>query len=215
MNRSALVVGATGLVGNELVNLLLESDEYTSVTILVRRDVNLQHPKLTVKIIDFDQVDEAINEYYDDVFCCLGTTIKKAKTKENFQKVDLAYPLNIAQKAKEQGLGQFLVISSLGANTSSPFFYSRVKGELEKGLIELDLPSLKIFRPSLLVGQRPEVRLGEKSGEIAGKLFRPFLIGPMRKYRSNKGEKVAERMYEAALHPTSTSVTVYESSDLQ
>ncbi|WP_335872724.1 NAD(P)H-binding protein [Bacillus sp. 2205SS5-2] len=213
--KSALVVGATGLVGGEVVNLLLESTEYESVTVLVRKEINIQHPKLIVKVIDFLHLETEVQDKYDDVFCCLGTTIKKAKTKEKFIEVDFTYPVQLAKRTKELGAKQFLVISAIGAKSSSPFFYSKVKGELEESLKKVNLPSLKIFRPSLLVGERAEFRLGEKMGEIAGNILKPFLQGSLRKYRNIHSDKVAASMYEAALEQEMIAVKIYESTDMQ
>ena len=133
--KTALLIGATGLTGKILLQLLLENDHYQQVTILVRKSLQIQHYKLVEKIIDFDEWNQSVEA--DDVFCCLGTTIKIAKTKEAFMKVDLEYPLKIARLQLLAGSKQFAVISSMGANASSLFFYNRVKGQLEDQLKNL------------------------------------------------------------------------------
>lgn len=212
--RSAIVVGATGLVGSHLVQLLCESEEYVSVTALTRRELGYQHKKLVERIVNFDEMAESDLEFAHEVFCCLGTTIKKAGTRENFEKVDLEYPLHIASLAKKRGIRHFIVISAMGANEKAFAYYSRVKGKLEKELIEMDFPQLSIIRPSLLVGDRQEFRLGEKAGELVLKVMNPLLMGPLKGVRSIEASQVALAMKVIALHGEQTKVAVYESSQL-
>lgn len=211
MGKIALVAGATGLVGSEVVQQLLATRAYEKVITIVRRSPGIMHDKLEEKVVNFDEL--TLDEPIDHVYCCLGTTIKKAKTKEAFQKVDLDYPLLLAKLAKKHQASQFLVISSMGASVKSPFFYSRVKGELEQRLQELELNGLHIFRPSLLLGEREESRLGEG---IAGKLASvfPFLFtGPLKKYQPIHGKTVAYAMVTTAL-TESGGVHVYESENI-
>lgn len=212
--RKALVLGASGLVGQELTDLLLQSDSYDSVTILVRKPLSFEHEKLKQKQVDFSLL-ETYKEYFavDDVFNCLGTTIKKAKTKENFKKVDYEYTLRAACMAEEQGVQNFLVISSIGANAKSIFFYSQVKGRMEDEIKKLAIEGIHIFRPSLLVGEREEFRFGERMGE---KLFgvMPFLFkGSLSKYKPISVEQVAKAMYTIALRDVA-GVHTYESSEM-
>lgn len=212
--RSALVVGATGLVGLALVKLLCESEEYVAVNIIARRPLDFNHPKLVVKVREFDQIADADIEFAHEVFCCLGTTIKKAGSREQFEKVDVEYPLTIAALTKNRGIGHFIVISAMGASEKSFAYYNRVKGKLEEELIAMDFPQLSIVRPSLLVGDRGEFRLGEKIGEKALQLFNPLLIGPAKKYRSISAEQVALAMKVIALHGKKAKVTIYESNEI-
>ncbi|GAF11415.1 oxidoreductase [Bacillus sp. JCM 19046] len=161
--KQALIIGASGLVGSHLIRELLSNDQYAQVTALVRKPLGLTHPKLQEHIIDFDRLEEEYPDVHaDDVFCCLGTTIKKAKTKKKMYTIDVEYPYTVARLARARGMQHLLLVSSVGANPHSRFFYSRIKGELEDKLIALNLPSLSIFRPSLLVGDRAEFRFGEK-----------------------------------------------------
>ncbi|MBM7609640.1 uncharacterized protein YbjT (DUF2867 family) [Lysinibacillus composti] len=212
--RSAIVVGATGLVGSALVKLLCESEEYIAVTAITRRKLDYEHPKLIVKICSFDQLEEAHIEFADELFCCLGTTIKKAGTREEFEKVDVEYPLRIASLAKKRGIAHAIVISAMSANETSLFYYNRVKGKLEKELIELQLPKLSIVRPSLLVGERSEFRFGEKMGEALLSVLNPLLIGPLKKYRSIQSNQVALAMLAIALYGKKSPVTIYASHEL-
>lgn len=212
--RSAIVVGATGLVGSHLIEMLCESDEYISVTAIARRKIDYQHPKLNVKIRDFDHLAESDLEFAHEVFCCLGTTIKKAGSKEEFEKVDVEYPLRVAALAKNRRIPHFIVISAMGANEKSLAYYSRVKGKLEKELEELEFERLSIVRPSLLVGDRKEFRLGEKTGEVALKLANPLLMGGMKKFRSIEASQVALAMMVIALDGKKEKVAIYESGEL-
>lgn len=212
--RSAIVVGATGLVGSHLIELLCESDEYVSVTAIARRNIDYKHPKLVVKIREFDHLTESHLEFAHEVFCCLGTTIKKAGSKEEFEKVDVEYPLRVAALAKNRGIPHFIVISAMGANEKSVAYYNRVKGKLEKELEELEFDRLSIVRPSLLVGDRKEFRLGEKMGEVALKIANPLLVGGMKKFRSIEASQVARAMMVIALYGKNEKVAVYESGEL-
>lgn len=193
--KTALVLGATGLIGKELVKILLENGQYQKVHLLVRRPIEVESDVCEVHIVDFDELRKYNHLFkVSDVFCCLGTTIKVAKTKEAFRKVDYEYPIEAAKLAKENGVEKFLIVSSMGADTKSLFFYSRVKGDVEETLNSLDLPSLHIFRPSLLLGEREEFRLGEKVAEKTSGVMNKLMIGPLRPYRGIQARKVAAAM---------------------
>lgn len=194
--KQALILGATGLVGQHVLQLLLTDDNYDKVTILVRDPVSMTHPKLVSIVLDDFSKMADMEEVFaaDDVFCCLGTTIKKARTKEKFKQVDFSFPLLAAQMSKAMKAKRFLLVSALGANASSSVFYNRVKGELEKAVQELNLPSFLIFRPSLLLGSRKEFRLGER---LAGWITQPlsFLFArALAKYRPIDAGDVAKAM---------------------
>ncbi|MCL7747561.1 NAD(P)H-binding protein [Halalkalibacter alkaliphilus] len=211
--RTALVVGATGLIGQFLVKKLEQQKEYKKIYILVRRDIEVNSKKVEVKVVSFDSLESSDIPKVDDVFCCLGTTMKKAKTKEAFKQVDYEYPLKIAG-ALQKGAKQFLVVSAIGASETSRFFYSRVKGEMEKAVMKLAYSHIHIFRPSLLLGERNELRIGEKVGEWGAKLAKPLLKGTLSKYRAISGEQVAQVMVRAALTKTDQRVLIYESNQL-
>lgn len=199
MKKTAIILGSTGLVGSYLMDLLLSGDEYELVISFVRKATGLSHPKLKEYVIDFDK-----SEYYkelikgDDLFCCLGTTIKKAGSQEAFSKVDLIYPITFGNLAKENGLKKYLLISSIGANAKSSAFYLNVKGQCEEQLKKIGLPSVFIFRPSLLLGKRQEFRLGEIFAQYLMKIFSFLMIGRFRKYKPIQSYYVAEAMYNAA-----------------
>jgi uncharacterized protein YbjT (DUF2867 family) len=197
--RTALIAGASGLVGSHLLRMLLQSDRYSQVISVGRRELAIIHPKLDQQIVDFDHLQKSASELAaDDVFCCLGTTIKKAGSKEAFYKVDHTYVTQLAEVTLRRNASQFLVVSAMGADAGSRIFYNRVKGEMEQDVRALGFTSLHIFRPSLLLGEREEHRTGEA---IGAKIMRPLtalMLGPLRKYRPIKAETVASAMLRAA-----------------
>lgn len=196
--KTALILGASGLTGHHLLELLLDDPLYTRITIYVRKPVHISHPKLVQQIVDFEQLDSAIDA--TDVFCCLGTTIKKAGSQDAFKQVDLIYPQKIAALQLAAGSQKFLVISAVGADDKSSIFYSRTKGQLEKALTLLRYPCLCIFRPSFIMGNRAERRMGEKIGIFIAKLMSPLLIGPLKKYQPVSALALARSMQDAAHH---------------
>ena len=168
--KSALILGASGLVGSEVLSLSLESDLYNKIVIVVRSPLTIKHNKLVEKIIDFDMPKWEEIFPVDHVYCCLGTTIKQAGSKTNFIKVDHDYPLAFAAAAKKWESSIFSIITAAGVSPESKIFYNNVKGQLEKKLKSLELFSTLIFRPSLLLGERKEFRLGEKIGSGIAKV---------------------------------------------
>lgn len=197
--RTCLVAGASGLVGSELLRLLLEAPEYRQVTALVRRPLSLQHPRLRQATVDFDHLDAHADLFrVDDLYCCLGTTRKKAGSQEAFRRVDLDYPVALAGLARECGVAQYLIITSMGADPRSLVFYSRVKGQVEQAISGMGLPAVHIFRPSLLLGQRTEHRLGEEAAARVSRWIPFHRLGPLRRYQPIAGSVVARAMYRVA-----------------
>ena len=183
--RKALLLGASGLIGGHCLALLLQDDTYDEVIVLLRKPLPQTHPKLTQHLVSFDRLAEhAAWLAADDVYCCLGTTIKKAGSQEAFRKVDFTYAYEAAQLAVANGAEQFLLVSSLGADANSSVFYSRVKGELELAVSALPFTAVSIFQPSLLLGERAEFRLGERLAEPFAKALSFLLLGPLKKYRA-------------------------------
>jgi uncharacterized protein YbjT (DUF2867 family) len=213
--RSALVVGASGLVGSHLLRLLLEDDTYSCIVVLTRKSLDFEHPKLVERVVNFDQLDQHQDLMKaEDVFCCLGTTIKAAGSQEAFRKVDFTYVVQIAALSQKNGARQFLLISSLGADIHSRIFYNRVKGEMEAAVKKIPLAAARIFRPSLLLGHRRESRFAETAGIFLVKTFSVLLFGSLRRYRGIHAQTVAKAMLGAAEQPLE-GFQIYESETIQ
>lgn len=197
ISRTALLVGASGLVGSFLLPRLLDNELYTKVIIFVRKSLGITHPKLQEMQIDFDQIASIeVKTPVTDVFCTLGTTRGKAKSADNFRKVDFTYVVELAKWAKIHQVQRFVVISAMGAKASSKTLYMGTKGQMEEAVKSVGLPFLGIMHPSLLVGNRKERRIGEWiAGHITLKVIGLFL--PL-KYRTVSAEKVAIAMLEVA-----------------
>jgi len=214
MLKSALLLGASGLVGRHCLHLLLEDQTYGKVITFVRTPINLQHPKLEQHIVDFDHLDKYAHlTKVNEVFCCLGTTIKKAGSQEAFRKVDFTYPVEIAKIAAQNGVEQFSIITALGANPKSSVFYNRVKGKVEEAIAKLSFKTINIFRPSLLLGKREERRIREKIGELLLHGLKPFLVGPLRKYRAIEASVVAAAMVQVA-RKNLQGIKIFESDQI-
>ncbi len=194
-NKSALLLGASGLVGGHCLKYILEDAQFGEIRALVRAPLGIKHKRLREHIVDFNRVESFAGLLeVDDIFCCLGTTIKTAKTRESFYTVDFTYPYSIAREAAARGAKQFLIITAMGANPRSLIFYNRVKGEVEEAVRELPFSAVHIFRPSLLLGERREYRAGEKMAALISPLLIPLLAGPLKKYRPIRAETVARAM---------------------
>ena len=203
MTRIALVLGATGLVGSALTRDLLGGN-WDEVHVLVRRPLALTHPKLKQIQVDWDRLEQYGEQFagVSAVFCCLGTTIKKAGSQKQFERVDLEYPLAAATLAKEKGVKQFLAVSSMGASAKSRTFYSRTKGRMEEGLIAAGFHGLHLFQPSLLLGEREEFRLGERVAAVLMKALDFAMVGKAAKFRAIPATTVARAMMNIALAET-------------
>jgi len=215
MNRSALLLGASGLVGGECLRILLTETSYSRVHALVRGPLELEHPKLIQHHISFDDLEATSAPWSSDaVFCCLGTTIRKAGSQEAFRRVDYGYPLTAAGHAASSNAGAFLLISALGADAESPIFYNRIKGQTERDLKKLNLKRIVILRPSLILGDRKEYRAGEL---IAAAFMRP-LMGLMRRglrrYRPIHARTIARAMVKMSLQDA-TGHTTLESEQIE
>lgn len=191
----AIVAGGTGLVGQYVLEYLLEDDDFEKVYILNRRHVGYQHSKAQEIVVDFDEIMKAISDIQaTHAFCCLGTTIKKAGSKEAFKKVDYQFALNFAQAVHQLGCDNFNVITALGTNKPSFVFYNQVKYELTQSLKELNFQTLNIIQPSLLIGDRADIRLGEKIGQKIFEQTSALWKGPLKKYAGIEGRQVAKAM---------------------
>jgi uncharacterized protein YbjT (DUF2867 family) len=212
----AIVAGASGLTGKALLQLLLDQPRYDEVVTLDRRATTAHSVKHRPLQVDFDHLSPLPT--CDDAYCCLGTTSKKAGSKEAFRKVDLEYVLAFATATLAAGAKQFLVISALGANASSGVFYSRIKGETELAVSSIGFEAVHIFRPSFLVGvadqKRDESRPIEGLSIAAFKALSPILVGPARKYRPIGVDAVSRAMLAAAA-AGKRGVHTYESGEMQ
>jgi uncharacterized protein YbjT (DUF2867 family) len=215
MPLTAVVLGATGLTGNSLVTLLLHDTRFSKVKVLLRSPSLKQRPGLEPVIVDFDDEESLASALHGDVlFCCIGTTIAKAGSKENFRKVDFEIPVRCATIAHRQNIQQFLLVSAVGANPASINFYARTKGEAEQAIEKIGFPALHIFRPSILLGLREEFRLGEWIGKFLFLVFYFLLQGRWKKYRPIKAVNVAKAMINAAIN-TPSGIHVYESDAIK
>ncbi len=215
MARTALLYGATGLVGGELLGLLLASPDYGAVCAPGRRQLSVTDAKLRSPVVDLSAPEQlAPFSAVDDVFCCLGTTIKKAGSQEAFRRVDFDYPLAAAKAAHAAGAKQFVICTAVGADAKSAVFYNRVKGELEQALGALRFPGgVKVLHPSLLLGERGESRPGERFAIVALGGIRGVFGGPLAKWKPIEGREVAQAMLRAALREPAGDA-VYEGRSL-
>jgi uncharacterized protein YbjT (DUF2867 family) len=211
--QTALIVGASGLIGEQLLALLLASSRYNKVIALVRQPLSLEHHKLEQYQVNFEHLAQELSDLcpVDHIYCTLGTTIKKAGSKEAFYQVDHNYPLTIAEHFHHRGASLFAIVSAIGANKHSAVFYNQVKGKVEANLADIGYQHLGIFQPSMLVGNRKEFRLAEYLGTIFMKLF--ALIIP-KKYQVIKAIKVANAMMAFADKP-SKEISIIQSDQMQ
>jgi uncharacterized protein YbjT (DUF2867 family) len=215
IQRTALVAGASGLVGGHCIELLLHDGSYSRVVALVRRPLGIKHEKLSEVVVDFEQLDGRRDEMRaTDVFCCLGTTIKQAGSKEAFNRVDHDYPVSVAKAALENGAKQFLLVTSIGADPKSSVFYSRTKGKVEEDISLLNFEGTQIFRPSMLLGERKEPRTGERIAAGISKLMPFIFAGPLHRYRPIEARTVAAAMIKVAKEGRQ-GVNVFESEEIQ
>jgi uncharacterized protein YbjT (DUF2867 family) len=200
MQYKAVIAGASGLVGGLLLDILLQSREYEEVLILVRHKLPIHNKKLKQLVIDFDRLDEqADNINGHAIFCCLGSTRKKTPDLAVYRKIDHDYPLQLAQIAAKNGVTQYHLVSALGANAAAANFYTKMKGETEADIKTAGVPSLHIYRPALLTGNRQESRPGEGFFTGLMMLLNPVLTGGLKKYRSIPARAVALAMYKQSL----------------
>ncbi|MES2395941.1 MAG: NAD-dependent epimerase/dehydratase family protein [Bacteroidota bacterium] len=238
MGRTAIILGASGLVGSEVLKQLLADMDVADdvaqntsnlpvnsgkepdpglekIKIFVRKPIAIHHPKLEQIIVDFDTIGNYSDSIKGDViFCCIGTTIATAGSKEAFIKVDHTYPLEFAKIAKQNGVESFLLISSVGADKTASNFYLKVKGDIEFALEKLKFESLIILRPSMLLGDRKESRFAESAGKIFMKLFSFAFIGKLKKYKAIQASAVAKSMIRLSKMKINGSV-VFLSDELQ
>ena len=202
MSGASLVIGSTGLIGKKLIFELAKKD--TEVIAITRRSISKLPENVNLLKLNFDNfLKNGSLPSCDHIYICLGTTIKKAGSKNEFKKVDFDYSISFAKKAREAGATKISLVSSVGANKSAKNFYLKTKGEVEEEIKKIDFQSINIFRPSLLLGNREESRFLEKIGQNLSSYINPFLIGSLRKYRSIKSSNIA---YYMANHEQSVGI---------
>jgi dTDP-4-dehydrorhamnose reductase len=209
--KTAIVFGSNGLVGQALINQLIRETMYSSIIAYSRKKLNISHPKVENIIIDFENPEIFKEIHGDDLYCCLGTTMKKAQNKDNYRKIDFDLPVNIA-KGTENNISNFIFISSIGASKKAKTFYLQLKSQTEEKLKDLLGKKLVIVRPSLLLGKRKEFRFGEFVSKIFFKIFRFIFIGKIKKYKPIYAEQVAKSMIKiSGFHHRDT---IYENQQL-
>ncbi len=213
MGKIAAIFGATGLVGKSLLKQLSDNEHYIKIIVFNRHLQNYQHDKIDEVLLDWNNIERIKNQLIaDELFCCVGTTIKKAGSKEAFLDVDFQIPLTLAQIAEQNKIKKFLIVSSLGANTNSKNFYLQTKGKMEEEVLKFNIPKIHFLRPSMLLGKREEFRTGEELGKIVMKIFNPLMIGSLRKYKAIPAEVVAGAMVKVAAE--NSSKVFYNSDEL-
>lgn len=213
-NKTAIIIGSTGLIGRQCLSLLLESGHYQKIVAFTRRSLEYQNERLDNRVIDFDHLEVYADSFgCDDLYICFGSTIAKAGSKIAFKRIDYEYPFKIAKYAKLKGCNQLILVSSIGASVQSLFFYTKIKGKLEESILSLNFWSTHILRPSVLIGMRNERRIGES-------LFAGFALaldklgnGVLGNYRPIRASDVARAMVILA-QMISKGKHIHESNDI-
>ena len=197
--KTALLFGVSGLVGGHLLNQLIKNNNYSKIKLFVRSVPQISDPKIEIIETDFNNLENHNEDIKgDDCFFCIGTTKQNSPDKNEYQRVELEVPKKIAQIAKSNLVNSFIFVSALYANPKSSGNYVRFKGMVEEELKRLNFPKLALMRPSFLMGDRKEKRVGEKIGIFVFKLLSPLLLGPLKKMRPIHSETVAKAMIRAA-----------------
>ncbi|PIE47944.1 MAG: nucleoside-diphosphate sugar epimerase [Flavobacteriales bacterium] len=195
-SKTAIILGATGLTGRYLLDLLVAGDDYEKVKVFTRRPTGKKHPKIEEIICDLLHLEQNANSFTaDEVFCCIGTTKAKTPDKTLYHAIDFGIPVSAAQLAAQQKIPTFSVISAIGAHADSTLFHSRTKGKMEQRVLACDIPNILIYRPSLIYGQRPEHRWFETIGTYMVKALQIFMVGKLKKYQAISGQDLAEALF--------------------
>lgn len=199
--RTALVFGGTGLIGKALTEELYKSQSYDKILLFSRKDTGFaDSSKIVNNIVDFNHPESFYGKIKgDDLYICMGTTIKKAGSIQKMEEIDRDIPVKLAKHACENMVNRIVVVSSIGANDRSSNYYLRIKGEMERNILENDFETIAIVRPSLLLGKRTEKRLGESVSKVFMNVLGFFLLGNLKKYRAIEGRDVAKAMIRIVL----------------
>ncbi len=194
--KTAVILGATGLTGSYLLEMLLNSDDYEKVKVFTRRSVQKQHPKLEEIICNLLNLREYADDFTaDEVFCCIGTTKAKTPDKALYHQIDFGIPVMAAELAEKNNITAFIVISAIGADKNSRIFYSRTKGEMEEAVLQKNIPNILIFRPSIIFGKRNDKRWFEEMGLFFINMLQVFFIGKLKNYKSIHAKDLAEAIF--------------------
>ena len=211
--KTALLFGASGLVGSHLLNQLIKDTNYSKIKLFVRSVTEIIDPKVEIIKIDFNNLQNHKEDFKgDDCFFCIGTTKKNSSDKDEYRRVELDIPKEIAKIAKSNLVNSFIFVSALYANPKSSGEYIRFKGQVEEGLKELNFPKLGIMRPSFLIGNRKEKRASETIGIFVFKLLSPLLLGPLKKMKPIHSETVAKAMIK--ISKSENDQIVFESNEI-
>lgn len=213
-NRTALVFGATGLVGKHLVKVLIHNMRYSSVKVFARRPLNIEHPKVLEHVVDVEDVSSYSDQIRgDDLFIAIGTTLRKAGSVAREEEIDRYMVVRIATEAQKRGVSRIAVVSSLGADAGAKNFYRRIKGQMENDIMSLKFHRIIIVRPSLLLGKRDDFRLLEEVAKVFARVLGPLFIGKLAIYRAIHARTVAYAMIY--LIGTKEYKCIYLSDELQ
>jgi len=197
MQKSAIILGATGLTGSLVLNELLSDNRYNRILLFSRKSCGIESPKIEEHIVDVLNLEEVKSLFNaDEVYCCIGTTKKKTPDRDMYRKIDFGIPSTAAIIAKDSGIKTFAVVSAIGANSKSSIEYNRIKGDMEQAVMDTEIEHTYILRPSIITGNRKEKRAGEKIGIVAFKLLKPLFFGKFKKYRAVEAKAIAHRMIQ-------------------
>ena len=214
MGKTAIILGASGLTGNLLLQNLIKDNRYDTVKIFARRSLGIDNQKVSEFIGDLLNLESFEKDFTaDEVYCCIGTTAKQTPDRSVYHKIDFGIPVAAVKLCKVNNIPTFLVISSLGANPSSKIFYSRTKGEMEQAVLEDKVPNTYVLRPSFIAGRRKNPRFGEGVGIVFAKLIKPIMVGGLKKYRLIEADTIANAMIYLA--NTKPDIQIVESNRLE
>jgi uncharacterized protein YbjT (DUF2867 family) len=197
MSKTALILGATGLIGNLLLERLIKDDDYAQIKIFTRKSTGNTSPKVKEFVGDLLNLESFQDDFKGDVvFCCIGTTAKKTPDQILYKKIDFGIPVAAAKLAKQNAISTFLVVSAMGADSQSSIFYNRTKGEMEETVLTQAIENTYIVQPSLIVGDRNETRMGETIGNFVFNLINPLMLGALKKYRSIEADTIAKALIQ-------------------
>ena len=212
--KTALIFGSSGLIGNELLNIILQNNNYNKVKIFVRSVPKNNDTKLEIIQTDFTSLEKHKDSIVgDDCFFCIGTTHKETPDKNEYRRIEYDIPVKVAQIAKSNSVNSFVYISSIGANSNSSGSYLKNKGQVEEELKKMNFLKLAVIRPSILLGNRKSFRLGERIGIFVMKALSVFFLGSLKKYKPIKAENVAKAMMSIA--ESNYQKTTFESDRLE